>query len=51
VHGPSVERLAARAPRAELFRYPYDHFEPFIGDAPERIAGDQLDFLRRHGVV
>jgi uncharacterized protein len=51
VHGPSVERLAARAPRAELRRYPYDHFEPFLGDAPARIVGDQLEFLRHHGLV
>jgi pimeloyl-ACP methyl ester carboxylesterase len=47
----SVERFAARAPTAELHRYPYDHFEPFIGDVPAQIAADQVDFLRRRGLV
>lgn len=52
VHGPSVERLAERAPRGELHRYPeYDHFDPFLGEAPRRIAGDQVEFLRRVGVL
>lgn len=51
VHGRSVERLAARAPKGELHRYPYDHFQPFLGDAPERVAADQLDFLRRNGLA
>ena len=48
VAGKSVQRLAARAPRGELYRYPYDHWEPCVGDAPARIAADQIDFLRRH---
>jgi pimeloyl-ACP methyl ester carboxylesterase len=48
---PSVQRLAQRAPHAELYRYDYDHFEPFVGDAPARIAADQLDFLQRQGLV
>ncbi len=48
VHGPSIQRLAERAPRGELHRYPYVHFEPFSSDAPDRIAADQIDFLRRH---
>ncbi len=51
VSGRAIERLAARAPAAELVRYPYDHFGAFIGDAPERVAGDQIDFLRRRGVL
>ncbi len=51
VDGVSVERLAARAPHGELHRYPYDHFEPFYGDAPARIAADQVEFLRRQGLV
>jgi hypothetical protein len=46
-----VERLAARAPRGVLARYPYDHFEPFLGDAPARIAADQVAFLRDCGLV
>jgi uncharacterized protein len=47
----SVQRLAARAPQGELHRYPYDHWEPCVGDAPARIAADQVDFLRRCGVL
>jgi len=47
----SIERLAARAPRAELHRYPGDHFAPFLGDAPERVAGEQIEFLTRVGLV
>jgi uncharacterized protein len=47
----AIERLASRAPAAELERYPYDHFGAFLGDAPERVAGDQIDFLRRRGVL
>jgi pimeloyl-ACP methyl ester carboxylesterase len=43
----AVERLAARAPRGELHRYPYDHFGAFLGDGPQRVAGEQIDFLRR----
>ena len=46
-----VERLAARAPQGVLARYPHDHFEVFLGDAPARIAADQIAFLRRHGLV
>jgi dienelactone hydrolase len=44
----AVERLASRAPKGELQRYPYDHFDAFVGDEPERVAADQVDFLRRH---
>ena len=51
VSGKAIARLAARAPRAELHRYPYDHCQPYQGDAPERIAADQIDFLRRQGVL
>ncbi len=43
----AVERLATRAPRGELHRYPYDHFEPLGAAAGERIAADQLEFLDR----
>ena len=43
----AVERLAERAPQGELHRYPYDHFGAFLGDGPERVAGEQVDFLRR----
>jgi dienelactone hydrolase len=51
VHGGSVARLAARAPHGELHRYPYDHFDGFVGDAPARVAADQVDFLRRNSLV
>lgn len=47
----AVERLAARAPHAELARYPYEHFGPFLAGEPERVAADQVDFLRRRGVL
>jgi pimeloyl-ACP methyl ester carboxylesterase len=46
-----VERLAARAPHGVLARYPYDHFEPLVGDAPARIAADQAAFLRARGLA
>jgi pimeloyl-ACP methyl ester carboxylesterase len=51
VSSRSLKRLAAKAPRAELHRYPGDHFAPFLGDAPELIAGEQLAFLRRQGLA
>jgi uncharacterized protein len=47
----AVERLAARAPRAELYRYPYDHFGAFVGDGPRRVAADQVEFLGRQGLL
>jgi hypothetical protein len=46
-----VERLAEQAPRGELHSYPYDHFDPFVGDAPARIADDQVAFLARVGLA
>ncbi len=51
VSGRAVERLAARAPKGELHRYPYDHWENYLGGAPERVAADQIDFLRRVGLL
>lgn len=44
---PAV-RVAARAPRGELRRYPIGHFGPFTGEWFERTVGDQTAFLRRH---
>jgi pimeloyl-ACP methyl ester carboxylesterase len=45
---PVIEKLSARAPNAELVRYPIDHFGCFwpghIGD----ISRDQVAFLQRH---
>ncbi|MCW3030619.1 MAG: alpha/beta hydrolase [Solirubrobacterales bacterium] len=51
VAGRSVRRLAERAPRGELHNYPYDHFGAFVGDGPERVAVDQVEFLVRNGLL
>ena len=51
VSGKAIVRLAARAPKSELHRYLYDHWQPYVGDAPARIAADQIDFLRRTGLL
>jgi fermentation-respiration switch protein FrsA (DUF1100 family) len=51
VDGPSAVKLSERAPKGELHRYDYDHFGPFHGDGPVRIAADQVEFLRRQGVA
>jgi dienelactone hydrolase len=51
VSAKAIERFAQRAPAAELARYPYDHFGAFIGDAPQRVASDQIDFLSRQGLL
>jgi pimeloyl-ACP methyl ester carboxylesterase len=47
----AVQRLAERAPSGELHRYPYDHFGAFLGDGPEIVAADQVDFLRRNSLL
>jgi dienelactone hydrolase len=46
-----IERFASRAPRAELHRYPYDHFDALLEGGARRVAGDQIEFLRRQGVL
>jgi pimeloyl-ACP methyl ester carboxylesterase len=51
VSGKAAERLATRAPKGELHRYPYDHWQACAGDAPARIVTDQIDFLRRQGLL
>ncbi len=51
VSARGVRRLAERAPRGELASYDLDHFGPFVGDGPARIAGDQAAFLARHGLA
>jgi acetyl esterase/lipase len=51
VSAKAVRRLAERAPRGELHRYPYDHFGAFLGDGPELIAADQVAFLRRNSLL
>jgi pimeloyl-ACP methyl ester carboxylesterase len=47
----AVEKLARRLPQGELHRYPYDHFGAFLGDGPDRVAAEQIDFLGRHGLL
>lgn len=47
----AAERLAERAPQGELHSYPYDHFGAFVGEGPARVAGDQIEFLRRRGLL
>ena len=51
VSAKAIERFAERAVKAELHRYPYDHFGAFIDGSPDRVASDQIDFLRRQGVL
>ncbi|MCA1846527.1 MAG: alpha/beta hydrolase [Actinobacteria bacterium] len=51
VSAKAIVRLASRAPKGELHRYPYDHWQPYVGDASGRIAADQIDFLRRQGLL
>jgi pimeloyl-ACP methyl ester carboxylesterase len=53
VSAPSkaIERLAERAPCAELHRYPFDHFDALADESLERIAGDQLAFLRKSALI
>jgi uncharacterized protein len=48
--GPAV-RMAARAPHGELRRYPAGHFGVYQGEMFAQVVEDQLDFLRRHGLV
>jgi pimeloyl-ACP methyl ester carboxylesterase len=50
-HNPAVTRLAERAPRGELHAYDADHFEVFVRPLAERIAADQVGFLRACGVL
>jgi dienelactone hydrolase len=51
VSAKAVQRLAERAPRGELHRYPYDHFGAFLGEGPQRVAGEQIDFVRRNALL
>jgi pimeloyl-ACP methyl ester carboxylesterase len=45
---PAIEKTAARAPKAELLRYPTDHFGCFWPEHLDQVAADQLRFLERH---
>jgi uncharacterized protein len=44
----SAVRVAERAPRGELRRYPIGHFDLFIGHWLDRVVDDQIAFLRRN---
>jgi uncharacterized protein len=41
-------KAAARAPRAEVRRYPGGHFDPYVGELFERVVADETEFLVRH---
>jgi len=43
-----ARKAAARAPRAELKRYPIGHFDIYVGEWFERAATDQGNFLSHH---
>ena len=44
--GPALA-AAARTPRAEIRRYPIDHFDIYVGEWFERAVADQTEFLAR----
>lgn len=48
--GPT-RRVASRAPRGELVTLPLGHFDPYVGEPFERSSGEQVAFLRRHGLT
>jgi hypothetical protein len=39
---------ARRSPLAEVTRYPYGHFDVYLGDAFEVVVADYVAFLQRH---
>jgi uncharacterized protein len=45
--GPAV-KMAERAPRGEVARFPIGHFEIYVGEHFERAVAVQTEFLRRH---
>ena len=47
---PAAAERAARlaGTRAELRRYPYDHFDVYGPPGRDRVLADQIQFLRRH---
>lgn len=44
--GPTLE-YAAQAPNSTVLRYPFGHFDIYVGDAFEKAIADQIEFLRR----
>jgi len=43
-----AERMAGRAPRGEVVRYPIRHFDIYVGEWFERAVADQTGFLSTH---
>jgi uncharacterized protein len=41
-------KAAGLAPRGEARRYPYRHFDIYVGEAFEQLVADQVEFLQRH---
>ncbi len=41
-------RHVARAPRADVRRYPCGHFDVYTGEMFERVVGDYVEFLTQH---
>lgn len=41
-------KWASKAPRGEVVRYPFGHFDIYQGEPFERAVADQTDFLVRH---
>ena len=48
--GPAI-RMADRAPRGELRCYPGGHFGLYQGERFDQVVGDQVEFLREHGLT
>lgn len=48
--GPAI-RMADRAPRGELRRYPGGHFGLYQGERFEHVISDQIEFLCEHGLT
>jgi fermentation-respiration switch protein FrsA (DUF1100 family) len=43
--------LVSKAPRAELKRYPFGHFDIYVGEPFEQAVSDQVEFLHCHLLV
>jgi hypothetical protein len=43
-----IEEAAAKAPHAQLVRYPMNHFGCFSPEHIDRVIADQIEFLRPH---
>lgn len=47
----AIEQIAARAPHAQLRRYPHGHFGPLALEVAAAVAAHQVDFLRGAGLL